>query len=217
VSSTRLYLVRHAEPDRSVRGRVYGRLDPGLSERGHAQAEALASWLRDLPLAAVYVSPRRRAVETALPLCGARALEPCRVEALRELDFGDWEGQRYEDIATSAPALYQAWMENPTEITFPGGESYTLLRARVLAALRDIVRKHPEACVALLAHGGTHRVVLGHALGLRDRDVFRLDLSYASVSVVDLLADTAIVRLVNASPPEGPAPRRRSVGRGARR
>lgn len=197
--ATRLYLIRHAEPDKSVHGRVVGRLDPGLSPAGHAQARALATWLGEVPLAAVYASPLRRALETAAPLCTAR--EPHTVDALREIDFGAFEGMTYDDIAKANPALYRAWMEGPTEVMFPEGESFAGMRVRVLGAVQRIVADHPNACVALVAHGGTHRVVLGRSLCLADREVFRLDLAHASLSVVDVFSDTfsepALVRLLN--------------------
>lgn len=206
--ATRLVLVRHAAPEESAAGRCYGRLDVGLSPAGRRQAAALAEALRALPLAAVYTSPLRRALETAAPLAAAAGLPPAADEGLVELDFGELEGMAYDEIVRERPDLYRRWMEEPTAVVFPGGESYADLRARVLAAVRAIRERHAGETVALVAHGGVVRVVVADALGLEDGAVFRVDQSHGGVSVVDWLGGTPVVRVVNAvlySPHDGRA------------
>jgi alpha-ribazole phosphatase len=191
---TRLLVLRHAEPADDAHGRCYGTLDVGLSERGRERARALAGRL-ERP-AAVYASPRIRAVETAELAFGVR---PIPDERLRELDFGDFEGRTYDDIEHAHPELYRRWMETPTQVEFPGGESYALLRRRVLAALGEIRARHPAETVAIVAHGGVVRAILADALAMPDEAIFRLDQPYCSVSVVDWLDGTPIVRSVNGS------------------
>jgi broad specificity phosphatase PhoE len=206
--ATRLVLVRHAAPEDSTAGRCHGRLDVGLSPAGGRQPAALAEALRALPLAAVYASPLRRALETAAPLAAAAGLAPVADEGLVEIDFGELEGMAYDEIARERPELYRRWMEEPTAVAFPGGESYAGLRARVLAAALAIRERHAGETVALVAHGGVVRVVLADALRLADGAVFRLDQSYGGVSAVDWLGGTPLVRVVNAvlySPHDGRA------------
>jgi alpha-ribazole phosphatase len=191
---TRLLLLRHAEPADDAHGRCYGTLDVGLSERGRERARALAGTL-EAP-AAVYSSPRVRALETAELAFG---IPPIPDERLRELDFGDFEGRTYEEIERAHPELYRRWMETPTQVEFPRGESYTLLRRRALAALAEIRERHPSETVAIVAHGGVVRAILAEVLAMPDEAIFRLDQPYCSVSVVDWLDGTPIVRSVNAS------------------
>jgi alpha-ribazole phosphatase len=191
---SRLVLVRHAEPDESMRGRCYGQLDVGLSTKGEAQASRLVSVLRSAPIEAVYASPRRRAIETIKGL--GRAITV--MEGLREINFGLFEGMTYEEAEARYPDTYRCWMERPTEVAFPGGEAYSDVRARVRAAAAQIRMAHPLACSLLVAHGGTLRTVLAEALRMSDVDIFRLDIDHASVSVIDTFGDgTPIVRLVN--------------------
>jgi broad specificity phosphatase PhoE len=62
------------------------------------------------------------------------------------MNFGAWEGKTYGEIAALNPELYQQWMDQPTEITFPGGECFGEMRARVLAVLRRLlssIRENP--------------------------------------------------------------------------
>ena len=190
---TRLLLIRHAEPDEDARGRCYGRLDVGLSPTGLARAERLAENLRAVELEAVYVSPRLRAVQTAAAL----GVLPTVDDRLRELDFGELEGRTYDEIEREQPELFRRWMDTPTLVRFPGGESYAELRERVSAAVDDIVAANADRTVALVSHGGVIRAALAATLGLPDERAFSLDVGYARISVVDWFDGTPVVRLVN--------------------
>jgi alpha-ribazole phosphatase len=192
---TRLILVRHAEPVDDARGRCYGRLDVGLSDAGREHAHRLPTALAHLEVDAVYTSPRVRARETAEPLATARGLRPAIDDGLRELDFGELEGRRYEEIEASDPVLFRAWMETPTRVRFPGGESYADLQLRGLRALDRIRSLHDFALV--VTHGGIIRAALAEWLGMPDEAIFRLDQSYCGTTIVDWLDGVPIVRLLN--------------------
>lgn len=203
--ATRLYLIRHGEPEERYKGRCYGRLDAGLSARGVAQAEEAARFLALAPLAAIYTSPRQRATESAAPLARLRGLAPVVREDLAELDFGRFDGMTYEDAQAQYPEVYRLWMEHPTQVVFPEGESYARLRRRVAVALREIRAAHRGASAAIVSHGGVNRVALAEALGLSDDGVFRFDQSYAGISVIDYFEETPVVRVLNGGPCGGAA------------
>ena len=196
-TATRLLLIRHGEPEEDARGRCYGRLDVGLSPTGRFQAGAAAAALASEPVDAVYASPRRRAVESARFLADAHHLEVVVEDDFREIDFGRFEGRSYDEIAVEDPETYRAWMERPTEVTFPGGESYAEMRERVARAARRVREAHAGRTVAIVAHGGTNRVLLAEALGVEAAGVFRFDQSFAAVNVVDYYPDFTLVRLLN--------------------
>jgi broad specificity phosphatase PhoE len=197
--ATRVVLVRHAETEESARGRCYGRLDVRLSPQGLRHAQTLAVVLADHPLAGVYTSPLARALDTARPIAAAQGLEPAVLDALAELDFGEVEGLRYDEIEVKRPELFRAWMEEPARVRFPGGEGLADLRARVLPALAGIRARHEREAVAVVAHGGVVRVMLADALGLEDGALFRLDQAEGGVSVVDWLDGIPLVRVANAT------------------
>lgn len=187
---TRLLLIRHGRPVDDARGRCYGRLDVGLSPEGLVEAAALG---RALTAATVVSSPARRALETAAALG-----EPEVDERLRELDFGELEGRTYEEIERERPELFAAWMRTPTEVRFPGGEGFEDLRRRAAAAATELRARHDGGTVAVVTHGGVVRALLADALGLPSAAIFRLDVGYARVSVVDWFdGDAPVVRLVN--------------------
>ena len=193
---TRLVLVRHAEPEEDARGRCYGTLDVGLSLQGMQHARQLAEALGSFAYEAVYTSPRTRSVETARPVAAARGLTPLVEADLREIDFGRLEGRTYDEIERSEPELFRAWMETPTLVRFPEGESYDDLRVRAERVLDEIRARH--SCAVVVTHGGVVRAGLAAWLRMPGEAIFRLDQRYCGITIVDWLEGTPIVRLVNA-------------------
>jgi alpha-ribazole phosphatase len=191
---SRLILVRHCEPQEDARGLCYGRLDIGLSDAGREHAERLAAALARHEWEAVYSSPRLRARETAVAVAGNVVID----DDLREIDFGDLEGRSYDEIAATDPELYRAWMERPTTVRFPGGESFAKLKVRALEALDRIRTAHESAVV--VTHGGVLRAGLAAWLGMPDEAIFRLDQRYGGVTIVDWLDGVPLVRLMNGEP-----------------
>jgi alpha-ribazole phosphatase len=196
--ATRAVFVRHGEPDESMQGRCYGRLDVPLSAAGLRRAAAVAEALRSHEIEAVYTSPLQRASDTARAVASPHGLDPVPRDALRELDFGELEGMSHEEIESGYPDLYRFWMEDPSTVRFPGGEALSDLRARVLPEVAGIRERHEGRSVAVVAHGGVVRVVLAEALELPDMAFFRLDQPYGAVSVVDWVESVPIVRVAGA-------------------
>jgi alpha-ribazole phosphatase len=195
---TRVWLIRHGEPVEEARNRCYGSLDLCLSEAGRKQMQDIADYLKSEPISAVYTSPRSRALE------GARILAstvsggiPTVAQDLREIDFGDFEGLTYDEIAGRNPELYHLWMENPTEVLFPNGEGFREMRDRVLNAFDAIQRKHDGQTIALVTHGGVNRILLAHALQMPGNCIFRLAQDYAAMNLIEFMQEFPVVRLLN--------------------
>jgi alpha-ribazole phosphatase len=195
---TAVWLIRHAEPDAAVHGRCYGSLDASLSQAGREQAARIAERLAAEPFAAVYSSPRRRAIETAEAIATRHHLDVITVPDSRELDFGDFEGRTYDDIAATHPDLYRQWMETPTEVQFPNGESFVQMRVRVLSAYRGLLARHENQTIGIVAHGGVIRIILADALGVPDANIFRIAQRYGALNLIRYFDGYPSVELVNA-------------------
>jgi alpha-ribazole phosphatase len=191
------WLVRHPEPEAAGMGRCYGSLDLKLSEAGVAQARQIAQTLAAEPLAAIYSSPRQRCAAAAQILADGRQLSVETLDALRELDFGELEGRPYDEIAALRPEFYRQWMERPTEVQFPGGESFALMRTRVLDAMRNLRVRHAGQRVALVTHGGAIRILLADALGMEPANIFRLGQRYGAINRIRYIGDVPIVDAMN--------------------
>jgi probable phosphoglycerate mutase len=161
-----LHLVRHGDTLQAAEGYFAGDIDPPLTDHWRAQAEALGVVAARLDLAAVYVSPKLRARETAEPILRACKLEPIVEDGLREIAYGAWEGRKESEIKASDPALYGAWSQDPALVSPPGGESAFAIAARALPCLVRARREHPSGNVMFVSHKATVRIIVCALLGI---------------------------------------------------
>ena len=187
MNETFFTLIRHPEP--AVSGICYGSLDVPLSAAGLQHAHAIAVNLAGEPFVAIYTSPLRRCAETARMLAEGRECPLETLDALRELDFGCFEGRNFDDLARDYPDVYRRWMESPTEVEFPGGESFATMRKRVLGAIQELRTHHARQHVALVTHGGVIRTLLVEVHGTDPRRIFEIELPYGAIRRVALPSD----------------------------
>lgn len=196
--TTRVWLIRHGEPEQEAHGRCYGTLDVGLSIAGRKQMERVVEYLKKEHFNAIYTSPRQRALESARILASFQSCGCEENAGLREIHFGDFEGLTYDEIAVRYPDLYRQWMETPTLVQFPNGECFAEMRARVLQAFEAILRKREGQAIALVTHGGVIRVLLAWVLQIPDACLFRLAQDYAAMNLLQWIEGVPTVRSMNA-------------------
>ena len=187
MASTWVYLARHGEVLHAAEGRFFGHMDIALSPAGLAQA-ALGERLGAEPIEAVYASDLLRAQQSAAPLAAARRTGVMAVPPLREMAMGRWEGLTFAEIRAREPELCDRWLADPFAMPFPDGEGLADLQARALPAFRRVVERHAGRRIAVVAHGGTNRVILAEALGLPLGNIFRLAQDYAAWSLIEYRA-----------------------------
>lgn len=197
MASTWVYLIRHGEVEEAAQKRFFGHTDVALSPTGLRQVEALGRHLGREVIEAVYTSDLRRARQSGEPVAAARELVPLADAALREVAMGRWEGLTFQEIRARDPKLIAAWLADPAEVAFPEGESLVELGARVMPALRTILDRHAGGRVAVVAHGGTNRVILAEALGLRLANSLRIAQDYACVNLIEYRRSSAVVHALN--------------------
>ncbi|HLS89575.1 MAG TPA: alpha-ribazole phosphatase [Sphingobacteriaceae bacterium] len=178
-----VYLVRHGQTPWNKAGRYQGHTDIPLSPLGRRQALCLARRLARDPIDAVYSSDLTRAQATAAPL--ARRLDlPVRARSdLREMAYGDLEGLTAAQIEERFPGYFPAARQDPLGTTPPGGESYSTMYNRVLAAWEEIAGG-PHDRVLVVAHGGTLKALLCHLLAVDPRERWRFMLDNASITIL---------------------------------
>jgi probable phosphoglycerate mutase len=194
---TRLYLVRHADVAEWSRGRCCGRSDVPLSPEGLERAALLGATFAGLGPEAVYSSPLRRATATADAIAAAVARRVVSLDGLAEVDFGEFEGLTFDEAARADPEVYERWMSAPATVRFPRGETYAELKERAVAAARDIVARHPGGAAAAVAHAGPIRAILCALLEIPDQAAFRVDVAYASVTLVEWVDGQPVLRRLN--------------------
>jgi broad specificity phosphatase PhoE len=166
---THLFLIRHGRSVWNAQGRIQGRADPPLDELGREQARRLAERLRAEAVVALYTSPLRRAQETADIIGRVLDLPVVPDERLQEYDVGDLTGLTWEQVVERYPDVARRWAEAQEGVEIPGEEGHGPFRARVVAAFGDILSRHAEGPVGVVAHGGTLGTYLNHLIGLPGR------------------------------------------------
>ncbi len=200
--TTTLYLIRHAATLANLRkpALLQGRRsDPPLAPIGVRQAELTRDFLAIRSLEAIYSSPLQRAKQTAEIIAQPHQLAVHAVADLTECDVGRWEGRSWEDIKATEPELYHAYHENPAETGYAGGENFQHVHERVSRAIREIVRKHPEQTVAIVAHHVVCRVYLAEVLGLGPARARAVSLDNCSISIVEWKDNKPKVLTLNAT------------------
>lgn len=176
-------LVRHAQPEPD------GTLDPGLGEEGRGQAEALAAHLAGVPVAAIYSSHLRRAMETAEPLARARGLEVTVDEGLREWRSNATHYTGTENMAD--PSRTIAFLEGRFEEGFLPPHNADELRETMLATVRRIGLAHQGERVVAVSHGGASNSFLAAVVDSPRR--FFFNPGYVSISRVQVWPDGRFV------------------------
>lgn len=143
---TTVYLVRHAhadwQPDEAR----------PLSRRGRTSSALLAERFAEFPVAAIYTSPARRALETVEPIARRLQLQPVVLADLRERELSVTTGS---DHQTAVEATWR----NPA-LALPGSESNAAARARGTAVVRQLLERHSGGHIIVATHGNLLALVL---------------------------------------------------------
>ena len=156
-----IVLVRHGLPLRVEL--ETGIADPELAAEGHEQAEKMAAYLGVEDVEAVYVSPLRRAIETARPLCKVLGLEAVVSEGVAEFDRNSREYVPVEELRATNDPRWEKLLRGEWDGV---DEDPSLFKARVVATVEDMIARHPGGRVVVVCHGGVINQYLAHVLGI---------------------------------------------------
>jgi probable phosphoglycerate mutase len=156
-----LLLIRHGLPVR--RELEDGIADPELSASGLAQAEHLADYLESEPLDAVYASPLRRALQTALPIATRRGLDVNVIDGVAEWDRNSNEYIPIEELKAAGDPRYHALLRGDWTATDETQEEFS---ARVVQSIDALIDAHAGQRIAVSCHGGVINAYLTSVLSL---------------------------------------------------
>ena len=181
-----LLLIRHGETAANAERRVQGHLDVPLSGRGLRESERLAGRVAELPVAAIYSSPLRRARQTADAIAEQLSLEIEERDELMERDVGALSGLVWDEVMERYPEFIRARAEpNPT-IEVPGYELDDAFNLRVHTVLEAIIVVHPEQTVAVVTHGGVIASFCRQTLQIEAGRPAPFDIGNGSITVFDI-------------------------------
>ena len=198
-NSTRVILLRHGRSDRNDAGCYQGSSDCGqLTPSGLAASQVMGQYLTHCPIQAVYVSPLKRAKDTAaalLPHLTTPTLKRVSTHnLLREISLPTWEGLRYEDVRSHQPTAYHTWQTAPHQFQMPverGKPFYPVrdLYQRAQQFWRTTLPHHRGQTILIVSHGGTNQALINTALQRSAQAHHSLQQTHSGLTVFDL--DTA--------------------------
>lgn len=181
--------MRHGETDWNKQRRLQGQSDIPLNPYGVELAEKTAEGLKEIHFDAAFSSPLKRAQKTAEIVMGDRPVEIVTDKRLMEINFGESEGQEF-DQAKKDPEhpLYNFFHKPECHFPVDGGESFEQARKRGLEFLRQRIVPLEGSCenVLIVAHGAFNRGILNVLQGIPDSQFWKISLPNCAVSVLSL-------------------------------
>lgn len=174
----RFHIVRHGQTSWNAQRRIQGQLDSELDEQGIAQAIERGNDFAYMPLEAAYSSSSLRTRQTIDRLLRQRTENVIYMDEFREVHFGIWQGEMWEDIEAAHPEMVEAFRKALPHYHVEGAETPAQIQTRGVSALETLIDKHQnvddDANILLVSHGDIMKRILGHYTGIALTDLHRL-------------------------------------------
>lgn len=192
-----LVLVRHGQSEWNLKNLFTGWKDPGLTEKGIAEAKAAGERLKrkGLKFDIAYTSVLTRAQHTLdlmLAELGQQGLKTIKDQALNERDYGDLTGLNKDEARKRwGEEQVHIWRRS-YDVPPPGGESLRDTLARALPYY--MVHIQPDVLsgksVLVSAHGNSLRALIMALEGLTPEQILKRELETGVPIVYRLSADS---------------------------
>lgn len=170
-----VYLIRHTSPV-FEKGLIYGHTDLPLADSFEQEKIAVLDQLPPV-IEAVFSSPSSRCTQLASAIAKAHDIIYQTDQAIRELNFGDWEGKTWDQVAGP---VCDSWMDDFVNVATPNGESMVMMEKRIAVFFEGLLLK-PCKNVAVVTHGGVIRIVQAHFQAIALKDSFNLKVEMGQV------------------------------------
>ena len=196
-----VYLVRHAETDNNAADRFIGKTDANLSRKGIADAEALARHFTVLgDIDQIDSSPSKRCLDTAgfiADALGGKTIIPS--DALREMDYGDWENVNRSEIMKNYRQLYRNYKKDPFNFFPANGESPVAVKERVSNFWNNVIMKAASqgGQIVLVTHKTAGRILLNNIIEGKNTSFHEKEFDNASVTKIIIESGEAWIMYEN--------------------
>jgi len=209
VKHMRIYFIRHSETECNRAHLFYGKMDVPINGRGREQAAKLGKLLENVNFDRIYASDMLRVQQTLKIVLeknrAAREKSPEMIiwPAIREIDFGLWEGKTYAEIQKLFPEDVARWCDDWEHSVPTGGESFEHFYGhRIRDGFFDLVKDATahgmqEKTILIAAHNGPMQGMFAAMLGLDIRGIWHFMFDQDAYSVVDFECDNFTVRKIN--------------------
>lgn len=183
--STYIFL-RHGHSAANKEGLLTGQLPGvGLSPVGRKQAVELIDRIDRGVINRVHLSPIERCQLTIDPWLQSpysKSISSLEInDGFSEINFGEWSGKKLSTLRRNP--LWKSVQENPSQVTFPGGESFKKAQKRAVSSLEDIRTIRGENVHLIVSHSDTIKLVVAHLLGMKLDEFQKLEIAPASFTI----------------------------------
>jgi alpha-ribazole phosphatase len=183
-----IYLIRHTTPAVD-KGICYGQTDIPINfNLFDAELEVIKKAL-PADINHIYCSPLQRCTFLANKLSSNISYHP----ELKELNFGDWEMQKWTELITDE---FNNWMQDFVSVKTKNGESYEDLHFRTIQFLNNILNQKEDK-VAIITHAGNIRSIISHLIDLPLSNSFRIEVNYGAVIHIELFENNMLNKLIS--------------------
>jgi broad specificity phosphatase PhoE len=137
----RVLLARTGETEWEKDGRIVGHTDVPLSEGGRRAVADMARQLQGARISTVYCGPDEASLATANEIAAVTGARVKAVDCLSEMNLGLWEGLRQKELEEKCPRVFRQWMDDPSVVQVPEGETVEEAQERILSGLSKVLEK----------------------------------------------------------------------------
>lgn len=193
---TKVYLVRHGETDYNKMGCYYGWTDCSLAQEGIKQSQALRKSFENIQYDVMLSSDLKRAAETA-NIINRSPREIMVDKRLRELNFGQWEGKSYEEIATEYTEHWNLWIEDFENATPTEGESFVTMYNRICEYMDEVLNLYKDKSIVIVSHNGSLRIIVAYLLGLPLEKIWSFNFDHGKYSLLEVNEGHCSIKGIN--------------------
>ena len=190
----RLYLVRHGATEYNDLGVYFGKTDCPLNGEGILQGKALGYSLAGIHFDEIYTSPMKRCLDTARFITTEK--NPVVLNALKELDFGVWEGLNYKQCMELYPKVFTEWSSNLKNTAPPEGEHYLDFYERIREFCFNKLSGKAES-ILIVAHKGVLQMLASILLAGDDSLFWNINFQLGKYSIIDKEKDHGTLNRLN--------------------
>lgn len=158
----KIFFTRHGETEWNIVRRMQGQDNSPLTQLGKKQASWLAKRLENTNIDIIYSSNLNRALHTAEIIRDKKEIDIIPCNELREIYLGSWQGCLATDIENEFPEKHRCFWYEPESYKPIDGETFEELSIRVGGFIDDIIKKHPDDDILIVAHAIVLKALFNH-------------------------------------------------------
>lgn len=193
----KIIIVRHGETYSNQKGTYLGWTDIDLNQTGVEQAHEAKEKLKKEKIDIIYSSPLKRAIRTAEIINENHNLDILMSAKIKERNFGKWDDLTYKEVTAKYPDEFAAWTSDWINYKIEHGESAIESYQRVCNFTDDVLSRHIDKTVLIVAHSGSIRYMLAHLLGLNIELSWRFQINNAGITKVKVYDNYPVLTKLN--------------------